>query len=493
MAENEAATRAAEMQTGMVPQASPVRAPRPLSFGAPAQPVPASSASPQFLAEDAPMPNSRVPMPPVRPNFGLVPGVTAQADMPTADAVPTAGTMPAPTAQPAAPDAPGFSLGGFFQKLGESGVSDQLIGIGTGLMTTKGFGPGLAAGFQNAQKASAQRAVSDLARAELEMKTGKVRRETEANNSTRASLIRAGHAPEKVDLAISASGAGHSEALNNLLKTAVPAPQEVPFGWVKQADGSYAPAVGGPQDPNTLRQQKMAGELTPQQIEEKAAAQTRGTNSATPDADFTLGPGQERRSADGRVIAKADPSKAEGFDMEKTLRSDFNKNLGSFQDVHDGYGRVLAATKLRETDPGKVTPASDMSLVFGFMKMLDPTSVVREGEYATAKNATGIPDQIANMYNKALKGEFLTMAQREDLVRQSQELYNTARGNAEGLSNQYRGIAGRYGVNPDNVIALPAVPAPRNFGNTGGGASPSPAAAPDRSAIEAEMRRRGLR
>jgi hypothetical protein len=37
------------------------------------------------------------------------------------------------------------------------------------------------------------------------------------------------------------------------------------------------------------------------------------------------------------------------------------------------------------------------------MKMLDPTSVVREGEFATAQNAASIPIKIVNMYNKALE------------------------------------------------------------------------------------------
>jgi len=36
--------------------------------------------------------------------------------------------------------------------------------------------------------------------------------------------------------------------------------------------------------------------------------------------------------------------------------------------------------------------------------MLDPGSVVRESEFATAQNAAGVPDQVRNMYNKVLSG-----------------------------------------------------------------------------------------
>ena len=77
--------------------------------------------------------------------------------------------------------------------------------------------------------------------------------------------------------------------------------------------------------------------------------------------------------------------------MRPSSAGEFAKGLGTFTDVHDGYGRVIAATKLRETDPAKVSPASDMSLVFGFMKMLDPTSVVREGEYGDGQECRGYP------------------------------------------------------------------------------------------------------
>ena len=54
-----------------------------------------------------------------------------------------------------------------------------------------------------------------------------------------------------------------------------------------------------------------------------------------------------------------------------------------------------------------------ISLIFGFMKMLDPGSVVREGEFATAQNAASIPDRIRNAYNRALEGTRLNPQQRE--------------------------------------------------------------------------------
>ena len=51
------------------------------------------------------------------------------------------------------------------------------------------------------------------------------------------------------------------------------------------------------------------------------------------------------------------------------------------------------------------TGAGDISFVYQFMKMLDPNSVVREGEFATAETAGGVPEFIWKTYNNLSRGE----------------------------------------------------------------------------------------
>jgi hypothetical protein len=121
------------------------------------------------------------PLPPERSADLSSPAeAVSQADMPAANAVPIQGQ---------APEGPSF-----LDRLG-SGISkngDLLIGLGTGLMSTHGFGNGLSAGFQNAQKASALTATSDLAKAELALKQQKLAKEGQGQNATRAYLISKG-------------------------------------------------------------------------------------------------------------------------------------------------------------------------------------------------------------------------------------------------------------------------------------------------------------
>ena len=56
--------------------------------------------------------------------------------------------------------------------------------------------------------------------------------------------------------------------------------------------------------------------------------------------------------------------------------------------MREAYGRIHAA---KDAPP---SGASDIALLYGYMKVLDPGSTVREGEFATASNAGGIPDKI---------------------------------------------------------------------------------------------------
>lgn len=183
-----------------------------------------------------------------------------------------------------------------------------------------------------------------------------------------------------------------------------------------------------------------------------------------PDKDgggVTLSPGQVRFDAQGRRIAEvADRDKSN--EGEAKLRTEFTKQLGTFNEVQDGYRRLIAATEQRESNPGAVSPASDIGLVFGFMKMLDPGSVVREGEFASAQNAAGVPERIQNLYNKALNGEILNPTQRQDFIDTAQRLYGQARQGAESVATRYSDLAKGQGLDVGRVVALPpALSAPK--------------------------------
>jgi hypothetical protein len=195
---------------------------------------------------------------------------------------------------------------------------------------------------------------------------------------------------------------------------------------------------------------------------------------------------KSRVGAGPQEIRPGRPTPDRNLDAETKLRTEFSGRLKEFGTVQDAYGRIVASVENRATNPDEKSPASDIALVFGYMKMLDPGSVVREGEYATAQNAAGIPERIRNYYNKAIDGEFLDPKQRNDMLGTAQRLYKQARGSAEAEAKRYRDLATSYGLSSDRVVAMPGLiempkigPAAAPAVSTGAPvAAPAPMAAP---------------
>jgi hypothetical protein len=270
--------------------------------------------------------------------------------------------------------------------------------------------------------------------------------------------------------------------LTNLLQQQTRAPNTVDYGGVRYLvppnsanDPSQWQRVGtvnGPQpgfeaDPNKPGAERyvVGSQADPNYKGSVAGAEAKAKDEAVGDKLVNVRPGGVLFDPNTRQpVYTAPGNEPEGFKTEDKLRTEFSKQLGTFGQVHDGYGRVIAATKQREANPAAVSPASDIGLVFGFMKMLDPGSVVREGEYATAKNAAGVPERVLNAYNKVLKGEFLSTEQRKDFLGQAAELYGTARHTADGVAERYRGLATQYGVDPGRSVYLPEAPTPPKLG-----------------------------
>jgi len=132
---------------------------------------------------------------------------------------------------------------------------------------------------------------------------------------------------------------------------------------------------------------------------------------------------------------------------ESGMRKEFNTLLKDYEKVADAYGRVKAAS-------AEPSAAGDLALIFNYMKMLDPGSTVREGEFATAQNSAGVPGRIVSYYNNILRGERLNPPQRADFLRQAEGLYATAREGAEIKADSYRDLAINAEVDPDNVITV---------------------------------------
>ena len=147
-------------------------------------------------------------------------------------------------------------------------------------------------------------------------------------------------------------------------------------------------------------------------------------------------------------VAKAEGAKTGDGGIPKSakeLRGEFTKQSKVFIDVRNAYNRVEASAK----DP---SPAGDLSMIFNYMKILDPESVVREGEFATAANSGSVPSRIRAQYNKVMRGERLDAKMRADFLNRSQQLYKRQILTHKQLRGEYSRLSKRYGVDPALTI-----------------------------------------
>ena len=133
------------------------------------------------------------------------------------------------------------------------------------------------------------------------------------------------------------------------------------------------------------------------------------------------------------------------FKQANDLRDEHTKNSGEFIKVRDAYGRILASG----TNP---SPAGDLALIFNYMKMLDPGSTVREGEFANAQNSGSIPDWIWARYNNVLEGTRLAPPQRKDFLDRSESLYDAAKDTQLFLDESYKDLAKEFNVDASKVV-----------------------------------------
>jgi hypothetical protein len=194
--------------------------------------------------------------------------------------------------------------------------------------------------------------------------------------------------------------------------------------------------------------------LTKEQIEQaKAARRASDAAAKKSGAEAARAEAEARQMSAGIIPVDKRP------ELETKFRKEYNDQTKPYQEVKSAYGRVLSSED---------TAVGDLSLIFGYMKMLDPGSVVREGEFATAQNAAGVPERIMNIYNKVATGQRLSPSQRDSFKGQAKGLYNSALEGEKTVRTGLERISKGYGLNTENIFYSATEQAPV-------GAPPTPA------------------
>lgn len=106
------------------------------------------------------------------------------------------------------------------------------------------------------------------------------------------------------------------------------------------------------------------------------------------------------------------------------------------------------------------TGASDLDMVYGIAKILDPTSVVREGEIQMANSTGGTVAMFQGLLNQLNGGAKLNPETRAKLLDMAQNRMGELRGAHDQVTSQLYDIAGRRGLNKDNIVTRKYDPLP---------------------------------
>jgi hypothetical protein len=151
-----------------------------------------------------------------------------------------------------------------------------------------------------------------------------------------------------------------------------------------------------------------------------------------------------------------DPAR-KGFDRANTLRDEYTKLTNDFRVIQDAHQKLVEAAKAN-------TGAGDMALLYSIVKLLDPNSVVRESEFATAASSGSFGERIQGLVARILRGERMAPSLRQEFVDQADAIYKSQRRTYENVRDQFSRLAKSFGLDPEQVIV--------NYVNPPQGAAP---------------------
>lgn len=142
------------------------------------------------------------------------------------------------------------------------------------------------------------------------------------------------------------------------------------------------------------------------------------------------------------------------FGNINTLRDDVRTDLATFEVVKQGYNNIT-------TFYSNPSGTSDYALAVAFAKILDPSSVAREGEVAAVQNAGAKVPALGQALKNAITGEgALTPAVRQQIADLATSIYTERAAEAQKKLETYGQLADQAGI-PRQFIYGSDIPAAR--------------------------------
>lgn len=235
---------------------------------------------------------------------------------------------------------------------------------------------------------------------------------------------------------------------NNLTRGANPQASAQPQGFLNNLTSNIGQAFTGPGSTERLQALSAALLQGPSRTPISFGSQlAKGLLAGTQLAQAAKDKEEESLLRKATIDAKL--REASGFDKtfknEKDMRTEYNALTKDFREALVGFNKVKSAANVN-------TGAGDIALIFGFMKTIDPGSVVRESEFDLAQDTGGAPEQAKALIGKVINGQRLTPDQRQYFIEAAASQMDAIVGSQSDIEKRYTYLASRYGYDPVNIV-----------------------------------------
>ena len=158
---------------------------------------------------------------------------------------------------------------------------------------------------------------------------------------------------------------------------------------------------------------------------------------------------------DGRKwtdIAEGDS--AERFGQEESLRKEYDKNTTKFKSSLFAYNSIIKGYENSLQDP-HAAGINDIMIVRAFLLMIEPNSVVRESEFASAAKAQGVYNYTLNMIEKMKNGAILTQDSRARFYNAARAYMAAVKAGHKIQVDRYSAIAKSYDLSAGRIVDDP--------------------------------------
>lgn len=155
----------------------------------------------------------------------------------------------------------------------------------------------------------------------------------------------------------------------------------------------------------------------------------------------------QRNPITGEIRKAYESGDKKTFTQTTELRNDFN-NLPQVKSWNVIEPVLLSAREASKDMSG----ASDLNMIYALGKVLDPNSVVREGELDMAANTGSLGQKVAGLYKSVSTGGKLPPAVKQDLLRQIEGRTYSQRQQYESAKKKYTEIAKKNDLDPNDLF-----------------------------------------